>query len=95
MKKSIRIKASGHVVERKIIEKLIDAVLKSEGGDLRDLHVSIPTIAGGVGEKWTSFISFYLIHEKEKLHGLYDKIIGLLEQNGFVLLEEADENHTW
>lgn len=91
MKKSIKIRASGHVVERKTVEKLIRIVTRSEGGDLRDIHISIPTIASGVGEKTTSFISFYLVHEEDKLKELYDQVIEVLEEDEFVILEGARE----
>lgn len=95
MKKSIKIKASGHVVERKIIDKLIDLVLRSSTGDIRDMHISIPTVAGGVGEKWTSFISFYLLADKEYLHELYNSVMDLLEANEFTLLEVSGNDHNW
>lgn len=87
MKKSIKIRASGHVIERKIVEKLIRIITMSDGGDLRDINISIPTIASGVGEKTTSFISFYLVHNEDKLNELYQQVIELLEEDEFVILE--------
>ena len=87
MKKSMRIKASGHVIERKIIDKLINLIMRADGGDLRELVIRIPTIATGVCEQSASTITFYLVHEEDKLEGLYRKVIDLLQEDEFVIMD--------
>lgn len=86
----LKIKASGHLLERNILGQLYEA-LQDKDCDITDIEIFAPTLKGGWREQCPSVIIFKLVPEiqamdKTNVEDCYGLILEILRQQGCRLI---------
>jgi|GEM_PF-2033824 len=97
----LKIKASGHILERDLLGQLLEA-LQDKDCDITDIEIFAPTLKGGWKEQCPSVIIFKLVPEinavdKEDVEDCYSLILDTMRRLGCRLIyrkEIASGPHT-
>nr|MBC7243789.1 hypothetical protein [Chloroflexota bacterium] len=86
----MKIKASGHILERNVLGQLYDA-LEGKDCDITDIEIFAPTLKGGWREQCSSVIIFKLMPEiqaidKTGVEDCYGLILDIFRQQGCRLI---------
>lgn len=91
--KSIWMKVSGHIVEKRIIYFAQELIRKYENSDIREVHLYIPSLKAGLDERAPSILSFYITASEDVIDDIHTEIMNLLKRHDFVIIHcEKCEN---
>ena len=84
--KSIWMKVSGHIVEKRIIYLAQELIRKYDNSDIREVHLYVPSLKAGLDERAPSILSFYITAPEDTIDKIHDEVMNLLKQHDFVII---------